>query len=284
MQPERTATHEQLAENPREPLARRLLRRVAAFEAWREQRYRRRLGLSSPAERRLPCITTSGDFATSAMGRLVHDSLQRAVAGIGGPSPFVRGIEGMSGQAYRTFVHHLIRGLPEASYLEVGSWGGSTACAAIEGNRVRALCIDNWSQFGGPRDTFFANIGRVLGEGVDFRFVESDFRAVDFAALGRFQVYLFDGPHGELDHHEGILRAVPALEDDSVVIVDDWNWRDVRLGTFRALIDARLEPVCAVEIRTSLDDSHAAVSGRESDWHNGYWIAYVRRAGAPRRA
>ena len=41
-----------------------------------------------------------------------------------------------------------LRALPEnPKYLEIGSWAGSTVCSAIYGNKVKALCIDNWLKF-----------------------------------------------------------------------------------------------------------------------------------------
>jgi len=56
---------------------------------------------------------------------------------------------------------------------------------------------------------------RVRSPTVDFRFIESDFRAVDYSAIGRFNVYLFDGPHQEQDQYDGIMVARTALDDPS---------------------------------------------------------------------
>jgi hypothetical protein len=73
-----------------------------------------------------------------------------------GPLPDeVRQIEGMSGQKYRLLINQLVGSISDARYLEIGSLAGSTAAAALYGNRVRALCIDNWSEFGGSRELFF---------------------------------------------------------------------------------------------------------------------------------
>ena len=87
---------------------------------------------------------------------------------------------------------------------------GSTATAALSGNTVKALCIDNWSEFGGPKAAFFANIEAVRSAAVDFRFIESDFRCVDYTSLGHFNIYMFDGPHEEKDQYDGVMIARPA--------------------------------------------------------------------------
>ena len=250
---------------------------TATFARLREVFYRVLLRQAHFRRRSVPNISVSGDFSTLPASVLLKQSLDRAVANIGGPPDFVRAIDGMSGQKYRTFINNLVRSHPDARYLEIGSWQGSTAAAALCGNSVKALCIDNWSQFGGPKPAFLSTIERVRSQSpaVDFRFIEGDFRRVDYTSLGRFNVFLFDGPHEELDQYDGIMLARPALDRSFVLIVDDWNWRQVRLGTFRAIRDARYSIASSVEIRTTRDNSHAPVRGKNSDWHNGYFIAVL---------
>lgn len=250
-----------------------------AFRHIREtvREYFYRLMLRQPYARSpmVPCVSLHGDFTVSPVCVLVKQSLDRALASIDGPPDFVREIEGMSGQKYRTFINCLVGHHPDARYLEIGSWRGSTATAALCGNSVKALCIDNWSQFGGSRLSFLENIERVLSPSIDFRFVEDDFRRVDYSALGRFNIFLFDGPHEEKDQYDGVTVARPALDKSFILIVDDWNWRKVRLGTFRAIRDSHYLILASVEIRTTLDNSHARAAGRQSDWRNGYFIAVL---------
>jgi len=243
----------------------------------REHFYRWALGQPYLPCQTLPCTSFRGNFSALPTGVLLKRSFDRAVANIGGPPDFVRAIDGMSGQKYRTFINNFVGSHPDARYLEIGSWQGSTAAAALNGNSVKALCIDNWSQFGGPKSAFLANIKRVRSQSpdVDFRFIENDFRCVDYTSLGRFNIFLFDGPHEERDQYDGIMVARPALERSFVLIVDDWNWRQVRLGTFRAIRNAGYSIAASVEIRTTQDNTHAPVHGKNSDWHNGYFIAVL---------
>lgn len=216
---------------------------------------------------------------------LVRSALTDAVRAEIDRSRGIYAIDGMSGARYRHFINGLIRGLGSASYLEVGSWMGSTLCAAIHGNTVRALAVDNWSQFGGPKEIFLANVERFRTPGATVAFLEADFRAVSFRDLASrippFDVYLFDGPHEEIDQYDGLALALPALSDKFIFICDDWNWRQVRAGTMRALADHDLEILYAAEIRTSMDDSHGEPRFKESDWHNGYFISVLRKPGQP---
>jgi hypothetical protein len=217
-------------------------------------------------------------YSVSAQADVMMASFGRALAGQSKLTPTIRDIKGMSGQKYRSFINNLVESYDgSVRYLEVGSWAGSTATAALFGNKVKALCIDNWSQFGGPRTEFFTNLEKVKSPDVDFAFIEKDFRSVDFSSVGLFNVYLFDGPHSEQDHYDGIVLAQHALNDRYILIVDDWNWRSVRNGTLRALSKIGVRIEAAIEVRTTLNNTHPTKHGKESDWHNGYFIAALQK-------
>jgi hypothetical protein len=187
-------------------------------------------------------------------------------------------IAGMSGKRYRRFINQLVGSVNDARYLEVGSWAGSTLCSAIHGNKVWAVAIDNWSQFGGPKDAFIANVHRFKTAGSEVIFIESDFRKVDYRQMQRgFNIYLFDGPHTRQDQYDGLAMALPALDDRFVFIVDDWNWKPVRTGTKEAIEKCRLKVLYAAEVRTTLDETHTPVAGGKSDWHNGYFISVLEK-------
>lgn len=222
-------------------------------------------------------IKRSGFIGENRYAHLLDNAFNRALALDGTLPDAVRDMLGMSGKTYRLLINNLVGSMPEARYLEVGSWAGSTACSAMVGNRVTVVCIDNWSEFGGPKDLFLANTEACLTPNIAFTFIESDFRAVDYGAIGRFNIYLFDGPHSQQDQYDGLAMAMPALDDQFIFIVDDWNWQAVRDGTFAAIAAVGLHVLYAFEIRTTQDNNHAAVSQQESDWHNGYFIAVLSK-------
>jgi hypothetical protein len=187
-------------------------------------------------------------------------------------------IDGMSGKKYRYFINTLVKNVNNAAYLEVGSWAGSTLCSAVHGNKVRAVAIDNWSQFGGPKDLFFSNLKSFMTAETRVHVIEGDFREVDYENIGIFNIYLFDGPHEEKDQYDGLAMAQNALEDEFVFIIDDWNWSQVRKGTMDAIRDCNLNVLYAAEIRTTLDNSHPRHANKDSDWHNGYYISVLSKA------
>jgi hypothetical protein len=200
-------------------------------------------------------------------------------------------IKGMSGKKYRYFINQLVRNNANPRYLEVGSWAGSTLCSAIHGNKVKAVAIDNWSEFGGPKETFMQNVQYFSSPDAKVFFYESDFRAVDYGKIGEtFNIYLFDGPHEAKDQYDGLDLALTCLEDQFVFIVDDWNWDRVREGTFAAIEKCGLNVLYAAEIRSTLDgDSPPHLLPLTSweevknfDWHNGYFISVLEKPSARR--
>lgn len=223
-----------------------------------------------------------GSRSICILDDLVPAALSKAIANESKLSDEIRSIEGMSGQKYRSFINNLISSLSDARYLEVGSWAGSTATAALYQNSVKCTCIDNWSEFGGPKEKFFSNIEKVKSPKIDFQFIEKDFRAVDYSAAGSFNVYMFDGPHEEKDQYDGLMLAQPALDSSYVFIVDDWNWERVRVGTLKAIASSNSRVSFCTEIRTTRDGSHPLIAHTQSDWHNGYFIAVLHKQRANR--
>jgi SAM-dependent methyltransferase len=226
----------------------------------------------------LPAFLTQIEEAPATeLARKIKNSLTKALSNESDIDPDILSMVGMSGRKYRHFINNLIRSVDQPRYLEVGCWAGSTLCSAISYNGVKATGIDNWSEFGGPKDHFLANVARYTTPGAHVNFIESDFRKVDYASLGIYNIYLFDGPHEYQDQYDGLVLALPAMEKQFIFIVDDWNWEKVRLGTFGAIKALDINIAYSVEIRSTLDGTQPPVNGNLSDWHNGYFIAVLEK-------
>ena len=222
-------------------------------------------------------IKLQGNFSKSLYGEVLKKAFYCALEINHKLPDWIVKMSGMSGRKYRYLINSLVENIPDARYLEIGSWAGSTACSAMWGNSADVICIDNWSEFGGPKDLFLQYTEAAKNPGIRFSFIESDFRTVDWKAINNVNIYLFDGPHTEVDQYDGVAIAQPGLNDTYILIVDDYNWPDVRNGTNRAinLLDLKIE--CSIEIRTTQDNSHPTVDSGNSDWHNGYFLAVVSK-------
>lgn len=205
--------------------------------------------------------------------KLINDCLSQVISSPPNLRTFVLTMDGMSGRLYRHWINLLVKQIEHPRYLEIGAWHGSTLCSAIVDNKAKASVVDNWSQFEGSRKVFEQNLSHVLGENY-VNIIEADFRAVAWIDQPCHNIYLFDGPHLKEDQYDGIAMVLPALDDQFVLIVDDWNNRDVQEGTMSALAECGLS-YSYVSIETTEDGSHPRQCRQNSNWHNGYFLASV---------
>jgi len=186
--------------------------------------------------------------------KILNDSLQKSLFLESKITDEIKELGGLSGKKYRYLINNLVSSMKAPKYLEIGSWMGSTACSAIYGNQLKITCIDNWSEFltkvENPKEVFEKNINNYLTEKIDFNLLNRDFREIDYDSIGQYNLFLFDGPHNFQDHVDGVMMPQSALDNEYILIVDDWNWKQVREGTFKAIEDSKLDVISQLEINT----------------------------------
>ncbi len=182
-------------------------------------------------------------------------------------------MEGLSGRKFRIFLNNLIKVFSKPKYLEIGSWLGSTLCSASFKNKLEVTCIDNWSQNFllnvNPKEEFKKNVKENITSNVKISVIEENFRKVKFSNSDNFNIFFYDGPHHYEDHYDAIKLVLPALSKKFILIVDDWNWSQVRKGTLNAIKDTNINIISQLDIRTTKDDSSSLITGKYSEWHQG---------------
>jgi methyltransferase family protein len=120
---------------------------------------------------------------------------------------------------------------PERLFVNVGVWNGYSLLAGMAGNPDKhCLGIDNFSQFGGPKNAFLRRF--LERRSARHKFLDEDYVEVLRAGLDReIGVYFYDGEHSFENQQQGLVLAEPFFAEDCVVIVDDVNWNAPRLGT-----------------------------------------------------
>jgi hypothetical protein len=191
---------------------------------------------------------------------------------------FILNYTGYTGTKTRHFYNNICNigsesGLvQDVRYLEIGTWTGSSSIAAIYGNSINALFIDNWSQFNGNVNIFTDVMERFKGNN-KYYLIESDCWKVNINNIGKFNVYLYDGGHTEHDHFMALDYYIDNMESEFIYIVDDWSWAEVREGTMRGIRENNLE----IKYEYSKILSDEEVSGMpnhkgKSGWWNGIGI------------
>jgi len=206
---------------------------------------------------------------------LIETSFQNAEKNISKITDDIIDMQGMSGTKTRHFYNNLLN-LEDARYLEIGTWKGSSVCSAMCGNKAKVTCIDNWSEFGGPKSEFLVNFEKFKGEN-DATFIENDCYKVDVSTLPKFNIYMYDGNHTNESHYKALLHYYDCLDDIFIFIVDDWNWADVRDGTFNSIKKLNLIVLYEKEIRLTFDNSHTPEPQSSKTWWNGIYVAILKK-------
>jgi len=186
-------------------------------------------------------------------------------------------MEGMTGTKTRHFYNNLLN-MEDVRYLEIGSWKGSSICSAIYGNKTKSICIDNWSEFYGPKDEFLQNLEKYKGEN-DVLFFESDCYDVDVSSLPKINFYMYDGNHSIESHYKSLTYFYDCFDDIFVFVVDDWNCPEVRTGTENAIKDLKLDVLYQREIRLTFDNTHSPQPLAKETWWNGMYVAILQKSG-----
>ena len=204
----------------------------------------------------------------------VENALNYANRNVYFPAPFrLRFLPGMSGQRFRSFLNYLSNSLDFFHYLEIGVWKGSTAFCILDGTKASATLIDNWSQFGGPKET----ADKVLKKYIRNR--RANILDIDFTKITEVShqlkphVYFYDAAHDYNSQKKAIELLDKMHFQELIVIIDDWNWENVKEGTRDALKSARVCPIAEWEITTRFE----YMGGRFSSWHNGVFICILRK-------
>lgn len=186
-------------------------------------------------------------------------------------------VQGFSGRKFRMFLNNLFATIHDPRYLEIGVFNGGSFIPAIYRNKMKATALDNWSWEGTSIDRFKGYLAEFKDR-ADVTILNQDFKTVDFSALGKFNVLFYDGDHAYESQLAGVKNPSVAMDDNFILIVDDWNWSWVRKGTFEGLREAGCRIDFTLEIRTSLESNELpSFHGQRSDWHNGMFAAVVSR-------
>jgi hypothetical protein len=208
----------------------------------------------------------------------IEKAFENAENGISKITADIIAMEGMSGTKTRHFYNNLLN-MEDARYLEIGTWKGSSVCSAMCANKAKVVCIDNWSQFGGPKNEFLVNFEKFKGEN-DATFIEKDCYQVDVSVLPKFNIYMYDGNHSTDSHFRALSHYYNCLDDMFVFIVDDWNGQSERDGTKSAIEKLKLNVLYEKEIRLTWDNTHTPLHEATTTWWNGIYVALLQKNSA----
>jgi hypothetical protein len=151
----------------------------------------------------------------------------------------------MSGNKTRHLYNNICN-LNNAHYLEVGTWKGSSFISALYKNNIKATCIDNGSQFGGPVSEFYKNMFIYLGynyNNENINIIDKDCWSITYDdIIYPINIFLYDGDHSYESQKKAITYYYKYFSKYIIIIIDDWIVSDdrVKKGTLDGLHEMNL--------------------------------------------
>ena len=144
------------------------------------------------------------------------------------------------------------------SYVEVGTYRGTSLVSAMLGNDGDFVALDDWSLGDGSRERLEANLERF---GLQERptILEGDaFETLRAGALRgrRVGVYYYDAGHEYEEQLEGLRLVEPYLADCALLVVDDTDREKVERAVERAVDDYLAGQPRATEVFRAQGEAH----------------------------
>lgn len=175
-------------------------------------------------------------------------------------------LSGYTGNKTRHFYNNLCS-LDNITYLEVGTWLGSSLISALYGNNCKGFAIENWSEehIGSNKESYkiFEKNTKTYLKDDNFFLIEKDFFLLDEkdVELSSVNIYLYDGHHESYSQELGITHFEKFLSKYCIIIVDDWSWSKVQYGTIEGFKKSKLK-------------IHHKIEHFSTDDRVGYWNGF----------
>lgn len=183
-------------------------------------------------------------------------------------------------------IRHLMNNLGAIStrYLECGVHKGGLFCSTVRKNEniEAAFAIDNWAsdEVSGEQayPQFLENADKCLFYATAFAHAKSD--TFDFvlpspptAFPNNIDLYLYDAAHDQESQRKAITHFLPAMADEFILCVDDFDWPDVAFGTGMGIGEAiknkQIEVLYTHAFRGNDHDN-------DGFW-NGFFVALLKK-------
>lgn len=187
-------------------------------------------------------------------------------------------IPGLTSPRVQTLINSLAKGV--GTYLEVGSYLGATACAALQDNPLKAYFIDKWEEPIQPQrsdlelplnsqEEFENNLKEYSGNS-DIHIINSDLFNVDISPIrDTIQLFFYDGPHDRETTKQAVLYYYPSFAKEAILIFDDANWQGVVEGALEGLEEVGAHVMYQKAILNSEENKR--------EWWNGLYIAVIKK-------
>jgi hypothetical protein len=176
-------------------------------------------------------------------------------------------IEGFSGNKTRHLYNNICN-LDNATYLEVGTWKGSSFISAMYKNPgIYGISIDNWSDFRGPMSEFHDNINKFIEKNNIKLFNKNSWDITQDDINTPIDIFMYDGEHNYDAQKKAITHYHKFFSKYVIIMIDDWtcDWVDVKKGTMDGISEMNLKIHFSQEIPLVNTETHH--TGGDTFWN-----------------
>ena len=181
-------------------------------------------------------------------------------------------------------IRHLMNNLGAIStrYFECGVHKGGLFCSTIRNNDnlLYATANDSFASDETSDDKawpqFTANGAKCKSPETEFAVIVGDTFEVDPSIIvGPIDLYLFDADHGYESQRKAMTHFLPAMADEFIVCVDDWQYGDVKVATMEGLHESR----CTILFQEELVNPEPYTEDQHLNdlWWRGYAVFLLRK-------
>lgn len=121
---------------------------------------------------------------------------------------------------------------------------------------------------------FCVNTNKCKSPETQLNLLINDTFLVDpIAVIGPVDLYLFDADHSYESQRKAMTHFLPAMADEFIVCVDDYDWEEVRRGTEDGMKDRFRENGYSLEFEQVFKGNDHDNDG----WWNGFYIALLKK-------
>ena len=199
-------------------------------------------------------------------------------------------VPGLTSQRVLNFINALSK--KSNHYLEVGSFHGATASAALLDNKIKVSCVDNWQIQQQPqrddlelpsnsKEEFIKNIKSVKGNN-DVIVFDCDLFEVNTDSIKDVDIFFYDGPHDLQTTRDALIYYSKTFADTCICIFDDANWEGVVQGAnegIKSISNWRFPPsdvkLQKAGLKVLYDKKMLNDVEDKQNWWNGLYIVVV---------
>ena len=133
-------------------------------------------------------------------------------------------VKSMSTLANAYLIHEITRFLEnDEVYLNIGVWQGFTFFAGVLNRQATSIGVDNFSEFGAPREKFLANFAHLRHPKAFFWDVDYKEYFATMHNERKIGSYFYDGAHDYNNQMTALTLPEPYFAENVIILVDDFK-------------------------------------------------------------